>query len=507
MSISRRGFLAGSAGISALGLIAACTSNDNSTPAQPQRGGTLRVGALGKASSVERDPHQSLNNNSDFLITSLIFDALTVPGENPNTAPRLAAQWEQLGDPRQWRFTLAPGATFHDGSPVTADDVVWSLRRLREIAGETKVPVSSPGDIVADGPAAVIITTPAPNRDLPMLLRLMTFTVKRDSTDFSRPVGTGPFRLDTFDNGNARLVRNPDWYGEPPTLDAIEVVRFESATAMANAVLANQIDLASNVGAVAGRAAEGRSGFTVIRRPNDVVIPIAMRTADGPFSDPRVRAAMRLVVDRDAMVKQALSGYGSVANDVLGTGDPTIDKSLPQRSRDLDQARALLAEANFDLTKTYRLITKDEAVGEVDSARLFAGQAQAAGIKIEVVTQDSNVFYDDTWLSAPLYTANWGTNDSVIFFASKTMYSGTKWNETGFDDSEFDSVYGRALAARDDDAYEAASRDLQRIQYDRGGYIVWGMADGVDIAGSHVEGLPTLGGFGRVQLERAWLAR
>lgn len=115
------------------------------------------------------------------------------------------------------------------------------------------------------------------------------------------------------------------------------------------------------------------------------------------------------------------------------------------------------------------------------------------------------MFYDETWLKAPFYTANWGTNDSVVFFASKTMYSATKWNETGFKDADFDDAYRRALAARDDTTYQKASHDLQQIQYDRGGYIVWGMADGVDIAAARVQGLPKLGGYGRVQLERAWL--
>ncbi|MEN2510515.1 ABC transporter substrate-binding protein [Gordonia polyisoprenivorans] len=506
MRINRRQFLAAGAGVSALTVLAACGSADNSSSSTtPRSGGTLRVGAIGKASKIEQDPHQTLSNDSDFLIASLTYDALTVPGADPNVAPRLASRWEQLPDPRRWRFTIAEGAAFHDGVPVSSADVVYSLQRLHEIAGETKVPVTSPNDIVADGPNAVILTTPAPNRDLPMLLRLVTFTVKQGTTDFAKAVGTGPFIMESFTNGNARLVRNPKWHGTPSVLDAIEVTRFEDTTAMANAVLSNQIDLASNVGAVAGRTAEGRNGFTVVRRPNDVVIPIVMRTSDGPFADPRVREALRLTVDRDAMVKQAVSGYGAVANDVLGTGDPIYDKSLPQRTRDLDKAKALLSQSNFDLTKTYQLITKDEAPGEVDSAKLFAEQAKAAGLNIDVVTQDANVFYDDTWLKAPFYTANWGTNDSVVFFASKTMYSGTKWNESGFADAAFDTAYRNALAANDDASYKAAGQELQKIQYDRGGYLVWGMADGIDIANSRVRGLPTLGGFGRVQLERAWL--
>nr|WP_274381512.1 ABC transporter substrate-binding protein [Gordonia desulfuricans] len=302
------------------------------------------------------------------------------------------------------------------------------------------------------------------------------------------------------------MVRNETWYGGAPRLDAIEVTRFDSPTAMANAVLTGQIDLASNVGAVAGRTAEGRSDLTVVRRPNDVVIAVVMRTSGGPFADPRVREALRLATDREAMVTQVASGYGSVANDVLGVGDPLYDKSLPQRRRDLARARQLLAEAGFDTGATYPLVTKEEAVGEVDSVKLFATQVADIGVTVDVVVQDANTFYDETWLQAPFYTVNWGTNDSVIFFASKTMYSGTKWNETDFHDPEFDAAYTAALSAADDASYTAASTTLQRIQYERGGYIVWGMVDGVDVASSTVSGLPTLGGYGRVQLEKAWLS-
>ncbi|MGW5112825.1 ABC transporter substrate-binding protein [Nocardia sp. NPDC004123] len=507
MQFSRRQFIAVT-GLGAAGILAAtaCRSSDRSDGV-PGSGGTLRVGALGKASKIERDPHRTLSNDSDFLIASLVFDPLTVPAANPNVAPRLASAWKQLDDPRSWRFTIAPGATFHDGTPVRSWDVVWSLRRLHEIAGATKVPVASPDSIAGDGPDSVIITTAAPNRDLPMLLRLMTFVVRDGATDFTAPVGTGPFRLESYHDGNARLVRNDAWHGGAPKLDAIEIRRFESATALSNAILAGQIDLASNVGAVAGRTAAGRSDLAVVRRANDVVIPIVMRTADGPFADARVRTALRLAVDRDAMVKQITSGYGTPANDVLGTADPTYDTALPKRGRDIARAKALLAEAGFDTGRTYPLVTKDEAVGEVDTARLFATQVAEAGVKIDVVVQDANVFYDETWLRAPLYTANWGTNDSVIFFASKTMISTTKWNEAGTHDPELDAAYLRALSATDDASYRTASHDIQRIQYDRGGYLVWGIADGVDVASAKVRDLPTLAGYGRMQLERAWLTR
>ncbi|WP_067703611.1 ABC transporter substrate-binding protein [Nocardia jejuensis] len=499
MTATRRQVLRAGAGLGAALLLAACAKGNSA-------GGTLRVGALGRVSKLERDPHANLPNDSDFLITSLVYDALTVPGNNPNVVPRLASSWEPDAQHTRWSFTLAEGARFHDGSAVTVEDVVWSLRRLREVGGESKMPVSRPEDITADGSNRIVLQTTSPNTQIPLLVRLMTFTLKQGTTDFTKAVGTGPFTLESYRQGNARLVRNDQWYGPAPKLDAIEVSLFESVDALSNAAISGQIDLASNVGAIAGRTAEGRGDLQVVRRPNDIALALAMRTSDGPFADARVREALRLAVDRDAMVTQVYSGYGGVANDILGTGDPLYDKSIPQRTRDLTRARTLLADARFDTGRTYQLYTKAEAAGEVESAKLFATQAREAGVQLEVVVQESNTFYDQTWLKAPLYTVNWGTNDSTLFYAAKLMNSASNRNETAFHDAEFDAATTASLAAPTDADQAADSRALQRIQYDRGGYLVWGMGDGIDIASSRVRDLPTLGGFGRMQLERTWLA-
>ncbi|MEV6059298.1 ABC transporter substrate-binding protein [Nocardia asteroides] len=502
MGFTRRQLLQSGLGVTALLLVAACTS-DEEADGPAKKGGTLRVGALGTAARIERDPHANLSNDSDFLIASLVYDALTVPGGDPNVAPRLATQWEPSPDNRRWTFTIAEGATFHNGAPVTADDVVWSMRRLRQVGGASKMPVAE-NDIVADGPNRVVFTMPAPNTQLPVLLRLMTFTVPQGTTDFTAAVGTGPFRLESYQNGNARLVRNERWHGTPPLLDAIEVTMFDSVTALGNAALGGQIDLASNVGAIAGRTAAGRGDLQVVRRANDTMLGVAMRAADGPFADARVRTALRLGVDRTALVNQVHSGYGTTAADILGTADPAYDTAA-RRDRDVERAKTLLREANFDTGRSYPFVTKAEVPGEVESAKVIATQLAEIGVRLDVQVVESGAFYDQTWLNAPLYTVSWGTNDSVLFLADKLMTTGSNRNETAFRDPEFDAATAKALAASGDD-YTKAVRDIQRIEFDRGGYLVWGMADGVDIAAAPVRGLPTLGGFARVQLERAWLA-
>ncbi|MGJ5831603.1 ABC transporter substrate-binding protein [Streptomyces ossamyceticus] len=504
--------------IGAGALLTACGGGGDEEPnaaagggsAEPVKGGTLRVGALGRAGAITRDPHGSQANESDYLILSLIYDTLTVPGTKPNTEPRLAASWKASDDLKTWRFTIAKGAKFHDGSPVTADDVVFSLKRLRATpAGASRLPGIQAKNISADGTDTVVIVSDYANAELPLLVRLTTFVVPKGTTDknIAKAPGTGPFKLDWFRGGNARLVRNDDWYGGDVHLDAIEVKIFESPQAMASALLAGQIDLASNVGAVAARTAESRGDIKTVRRPNDMAMPIVLRTADGPFADAKVREALRLAVDREAMVKQVLSGYGTVANDVLGTGDPAYDKSIPQRTRDLAKAKRLLKEAKFDTSKTYELYTTEDIAGLAESATLFATQVREAGVKVKVVKQESATFWDKTWLKGDLYTTYWGTNDSVVFFASKTMVSDSGTNEAGWKDKEFDTAYQKAIGTADASERTALLKQLQQIEHDSSGYLLWGMADGIDLAGSKVNGLPTLPGYGRVQLERAWLAR
>ncbi|AUH39140.1 ABC transporter substrate-binding protein [Streptomyces sp. CMB-StM0423] len=518
MGVTRRQLLWAGSGIGAAGFLAACSGgSDGSRNAgssgadgKPRPGGTLRVGALGHASAITRDPHGTQTNESDYLVIALVFDTLTVPGAKTNTAPRLSASWESSADLKTWKFTIAEGAAFHDGSPVTAEDVVWSLKRLRNTpSGAARLPGIQAKNISAEGTDTVVVVSDYANADFPLMTRFASFVMKKDTKDsaIEKAPGTGPFKLDWYRNGNARLVRNDDWYGPAVHLDAIEVTMFETPQAMANALIGGQIDLASNAGAVAARTAEARQDIQVLRRPDDMAMPIVMRTGEGsPFEDERVREAMRLVVDREAMVKQVLSGYGTVANDIMGTGDPDYAKDIPQRKRDLARAKQLLRDAGFDFSRTYELVTTEDIAGLADSATLFANQAGEAGIKVEVVKQESGAFWEKTWKSGDFYTTYWGTNDSVVFYASKTMVSEAGQNEAGWQDAGFDAAYREAISTDEPKQRAAALTELQQIEHDRSGYLLWGMADGIDLAAAKVQNLPKLAGYGRVQLEGVWLS-
>lgn len=503
-NFSRRQFLAVMAAMGAGTFLAACTSGEPSgsdgitSESGAESANVLRVGALGKAASAQRDPYQLLSNDSDMLISSLIWEALTVPGEKETVAPRLMQEWKQ-NSPTEWEFTIADAATFHDGSLVTPEDVVWSLKKmLDDEANAFRLPVK-PGSIRAAGAHSVVMETAEPNSQLPMLARLMTFVMKKGST-VDKPIGSGPFQLVSWENGSAKLKRFDQYHGTVAGVAEIHVIPFEDPTAMTNALLSGQIDLAQAAGPVAARSVEGKEDITIVRRVNDSVIPLIMRTSEGPFSDVRVRQALRLAADREQIIQRALSGYGTPANDILGTADPNLDSSLV-RKRDVAKAKKLLQEADFDLAKTYDLYVTPEAPGQVEAMKVIAEQVKEIGMNLNVVEQDSSTFYDETWTKADLYCGYWGTNDSVLFFAGKVLDGDAAANETAFDDAEFNEIYDQVLESTDTERINQLSHQLQKIEFERSGYLVWGASDGVDIARANLSGLPKAPGYGRVLLE------
>ncbi|HEX2315148.1 MAG TPA: hypothetical protein VHJ17_15505 [Thermomonospora sp.] len=113
------------------------------------------------------------------------------------------------------------------------------------------------------------------------------------------------------------------------------------------------------------------------------------------------------------------------------------------------------------------MYTTEDIAGLVEMATLFATQVREAGVNVKVVKQESATFWDKTWLKGDLYTSYWGTNDSVVFFASKTMVSDAGQNETGWKDPAFDAAYRKAIGGKDQAERAQGLREIQRIQHER----------------------------------------
>ena len=218
-------------------------------------------------------------------------------------------------------------------------------------------------------------------------------------------------------------------------------------------------------------------------------LPFTMRVDKKPFDDVRVRQAFRLVVDREQMIEQVLSGFGTLGNDMFAPLDPNYP-DFPQRTRDIDKAKKLLAEAGYPDGLDVELVTAPIQSGAVESAQVFAQQASDAGIRVKIRKVDATTFFGDEYLKWDFAQDFWNTRDFLAAVSSPVSMEESPFNETHWDDKDFTKLFeegrDRCPMPRPD---ATLNTKLQKMLYDEGGYIIWGFANQVDAFQKYVGGL------------------
>jgi len=240
----------------------------------------------------------------------------------------------------------------------------------------------------------------------------------------------------------------------------------------------------------------------VLESPSAAWTPICMRVDAPPFNDVRVRRAMRLIANRPQMVSQALDGHGRIGNDLYAPFDEAYNRALPQRHQDIAQARSLLrAAGRSDLRVD--LQTTNGAVGMNEGAQVFAQQARAAGVTVNVKILDSQAFYSDNYLKWAFSTDFWGSRNYLSQVAAGSLPT-SPYNETHWPaNKKFLSLYSQALRTVNRKKQREILHEMQKMEYDSGGYIIWGFSTLLDGYSTKVKGLKTgdkgvlpLNGFG-----------
>jgi len=202
----------------------------------------------------------------------------------------------------------------------------------------------------------------------------------------------------------------------------------------------------------------------------------------------RVRQALRLIVDRQQMIDQALNGFGILGNDMYSPFDPAYAKDLPQRVQDIDQAKSLLRQAGQQDLDVELVTSSAVGAGAVESANLFVEQAKKAGVTVRLNKADANVFYGDRYLSWNFAQDFWNTRNYIPQVATSSVKGGV-YNETHFDDPTFTALINQAKAEPDEAKRNQLLHDAQKIEYDTGGFIIWGFKRQLDAYSNLVQGL------------------
>lgn len=458
---------------------------------EPQRGGTLRVGMTGGGASDSLDAHAPVVTADGGRVMGL-YDRLYEFDPDYKLVPGLAESAEPRKGGREWVFRLREGVRFHDGRPLTPQDVVATFERITD-PDDPKTGASALALLertVAVDERTVRFELKEPDASLVDSIAQNSMGIVPADYDPAKPVGTGPFTLGSFEPGQVTVLkRNPDYWSEPPYVDEVHLLNFNDQDALVNALLSTQVDVVGQLPLALVDVVNTDPRLHTVLSETGNWLPFTMRVDTAPFDDARVREAFRLVVDRGQMVEQVFSGHGSVGNDMYSpfdSGTPT----LPQRTRDIAKAKKLLAEAGHPDGLEVELITAPIQSGAVEAAQVFAEQAAEAGITVKLRRVDSTTFFGDGYLKYPFSQDFWYTRNFLSQTAQGTV-PGAPFNETHEADPEFRALYKKARATMDEKQRNQLIQDAQKVLHDRGGYIAWGFFNQADAYQNYVGG-----GFG-----------
>ncbi|CAN7692576.1 ABC transporter substrate-binding protein [Neorhizobium tomejilense] len=451
LEMKRRFFLAGTAAVfaaPALGL---------AQTAKPAKGGTLRI-SVDQAASVI---HPLLTRvNPEYLVTELLYSNLTRLKVDMSVEPDLAESWTPNDGLTEWTFKLRKGVTFHDGSPFTAKDVVATFKAILNPAtaspGRNNVgPIS---DIVAVDDTTVLFKLSGAYADLPVAMAytnariipasIATGDLKSLST---KAVGTGPFKLVSYEPDRLIVVeRNPNYYDPArPYLDRIEVQVFPDISAEGSAMIAGNVDIISTLQPTEYLRLDGNDGVEVLRTPSGQFCNINFGCDTAPFNDARVRRAIALTVDREAMVNFVTEGFGTPGNDTPLNPSYQFFKAAKQRQKNIAEAKKLLAEAGFPNGLQATLIASDRPAVRTQLAVALKEMAKEAGITINVQTMPHATYLEQVWKKGSFYVGFYNmqpTPDGIF----KLLYtSDASWNETRWNNKAFDALVAEARGTID----------------------------------------------------------
>ncbi|MFG2526386.1 ABC transporter substrate-binding protein [Streptomyces sp. NPDC048516] len=515
--LRRRGFLAstGAATLGGLGL-SACggpgNKGQNDKGGTPKRGGRLRAAFAGGGAGETLDPHLA-NLFADAARAKALFDKLADYGVDLSARPRLAEKWEPNKTLDRWQVTLRK-ATFHNGKPVTAQDVLYSYRRIADPKKAFRAKASlEPIDLDASratGPRNIEFVLRRPTAEFPNVLAAFgAYIVPEHATGFdNRPIGSGPFRFGSFTPGRSAVFRRYDDYWDgAPHLDEVEFIVANEESARVNALLGGQVEYAHELNPTTARAHEGKGQINIVRLRNSAMQAFCMKTDRPPFDDKRVRQAFFLIADRKELVDGALSGAGEIGNDLFGKGYEYYADGLPPRHQDLDRARALLEQAGAGKLKV-TLDTSAVAAGFTEAAGIFRDQAAKAGVTIDVKMGSKDSYWADTLDNGTLCCYRSGAMP-IDAHLSQRLLTDAATNATKWKHKDFDALYRQAQSTRDKTEREAVYARMQRRLYAEGGFLIWGFADWIlgtahNVAG--VEAKAPANTLDWARFDKVWLA-
>ena len=492
--LSRRDFIrrASVVGISVPllgGILEACGSSSTTTssPTSASATATGAPGAVIKAGITT--PAAAINpvtvsdqGTEDMLAQTGEF--LVLSDQTLTLKPVLATNWSANSTADVWTFKIRQGVKFHNGAPLTADDVVYSFKLYtapKAAALSALGGVLSPAGVVKVDDYTVAFHLEAPNGSFPYLVSSDNYSTIIIPNNFnpatwqSTFMGTGPFVLGSYTpKVGASFTRNNSYWGPKALPSQTQFTFYDTQPPSILALTGGNIDVLGQFSVTGGEALLGGS-YNVIKLKSSAHRELSMRNDQAPFTDPRVRQAIALSLNRPQIITALFKGLSDLGNDSpFAPVYPSTNTSVPQRAQNISQAKSLLAAAGHPNGFTTTLAT--ENIQEIPAfAQVIAESAAAIGVKINLNVEPQPKYYGtfefgtSDWLDATMSLVDYGHRGVPNLFLGAPLETtnaktGTgAWNAAHFSNSQYDSLVKQYVAAPDVSSQRTVAGQIQQL--------------------------------------------
>jgi peptide/nickel transport system substrate-binding protein len=475
-------------------ILAACgssskgtASSGSSSTAKGAPGAVIRVGistptaAINPVTVADQGGLDMLAQTGEYLCLST--QTLTLK-------PVLATSWTPNDKADVWTFKIRPGVKFHNGQALTADDVVYTYKLHTNPKNGANALSAFGGVLLPAGVKKVDDQTvefhlQAPNGNFPYLTSSDNYNMIIIPNNYdpakweSTFLGTGPFKLGSYTpKSGATFTRNEGYWGTKALPSQTVFTFYDTQNPSIVALTGGTIDVLGQF-AVSGGQALLNGSYNVIKLKSSAHRELSMRCDQAPFTDPRVRQAIALSLNRPQIAQALFKGYSDLGNDSpFAPVFPSTDTSVPQRTQDIAKAKSLLAAAGHPNGFTTQLVTED-TLEIPEYAQIIAQSAAAIGVKINLKVEAQSKYYgkatfgNSDWLDGTMSLVDYGHRSVPnVFLGAPLQTTNAKtgtgsWNGAHFSNAQYDKLSAQYTSASDLSTQKSLAGQIEKLLLDQ----------------------------------------